>query len=412
MWTFEACHGLALENGSPFYVFDRDKFIDNYRTFERAFHARYDRIQIGYSYKTNYVPYVCRLVKELGGHAEVVSRLEYDLARRVGQDPGRIIFNGPLKREEDVEVALLGGAMVNLDSWYELDHLRAFASKHPAASARIGLRINVDLSDDEGASHVQEGLPVGRFGFSPESIRHVIPIVSALGFHVRALHGHTSSRTRSPWIYERITRTLCHVAEEHFANAVEFIDIGGGFYGKMPPGFAPPGAATFDDYAQVIVRALEESLWARTRRPCLVLEPGVALAADAMSFVTRVLDVKEIGGRVLAVVDGSILNVKPTMNPRNQPYRAIRASGAARRSERLLSVVGATCMEKDYLLKDVVCDVEPGDYLAIDNVGAYSLVMTPPFIHPAPAIVTRDRGTVLAIRERQTFDQVFGAYLF
>jgi diaminopimelate decarboxylase len=69
-------------------------------------------------------------------------------------------------------------------------------------------------------------------------------------------------------------------------------------------------------------------------------------------------------------------------------------------------------MEKDYLLKDVVCDVEPGDYLAIDNVGAYSLVMTPPFIHPAPAIVTRDRGAVLAIRERQTFDQVFGAYLF
>jgi diaminopimelate decarboxylase len=408
--SFAECEAVEREHGSPFYLFDRETFVRNFRSLEGAFRARWPRVRLGYSYKTNYLPYLCRIVRELGGHAEVVSRLEYDLALRVGHAPSTIIFNGPLKRPEDLELALGGGSLVHIDSEYEVDHACAFAARHPRRPVRIGVRVNVSLVDADGASHVQEGLPVGRFGIAPEAVPRIASRVASAGLRVSSLHGHTSSATRATWVFERIAETLCRLAEEVLPDAVDEIDVGGGFFGPMPAGFAPPGAPSFAAYAEAVVGALERSPWARARRPLLVLEPGVSVVADAFSYVTRVIEVKQLRGRVLALVDGSILHAKPGMHARNQPHGVIRG-GARRDGARRLGVTGSTCMEKDYLLRDVSCDLARGDYLRIENVGAYTIVMAPPFIHPAPAIVTRERGRWLALRRRQTFGHLFENYL-
>lgn len=413
MLTSNECEAIAREHGSPFYLFDRDEFVGSFQRLAHAFRARWERVLLAYSYKTNYLPYACRLVRDMGGYAEVVSRLEYELALRVGHDPRTIVFNGPAKGRDDVELALGGGALVNADSVRDLEHAAAFAARHPGAPVRIGLRINMNLADDAGVSHVQDGLSVGRFGLALDALPQLAPALARGGLRVVALHGHTSSSSRSAWIFERIAETLCRVAAELFPDTVEDVDVGGGFFGAMPPGFAPPGAPSVDDYAAAIVGALERSAWARARSPRLVLEPGVALAASALRFVTRVLEVKELRGERLAVVDGSVFNVKPTMHHRNQPYAVIRAPGRPPADGRRVTVVGSTCMEKDRLLEDVSCDLEAGDHLRIDNVGAYTIVMTPPFIRPAPAIVMRgDGGRLVALRRRQTFDDIFGPYAF
>ena len=86
---------------------------------------------MAYSYKTNYTPYLCRIIKSKGGFAEVVSRLEYDLALKVGQKPNKIVFNGPVKCYEDIALALGNKSIVNLDSWTEIDHVAKYARKHP-----------------------------------------------------------------------------------------------------------------------------------------------------------------------------------------------------------------------------------------------------------------------------------------
>lgn len=410
--SFDDCRDIEREHGSPFYVLDPDRFVRNFRALDAAFRARYEPIQIGYSYKTNYLPYLCHLVKDLGGLAEVVSRLEYDLAVRIGHTPKTIVFNGPLKTQEDFEIALAGGALVNIDSAYELDHLRAFAERHPAGKARVGVRVNVSVTDERGTSHVQQGLQAGRFGIPPEGLREVVAEIEALGFRLSALHGHSSSSTRSTWVYQRITETLCSMAEELAPDTVEAIDVGGGFFGRMPPGFGPRDAPSFDEYADAIVATMQRSAWVRAKRPCLLLEPGVSVAADALSFVTRVVDVKKIRGQVLVLVDGSALHVKPSLHVKNQPHSVIRPEDGPRHPERRLDVVGATCMEKDRLLTAIESDLERGDYLRIDNAGAYTITMSPPFIHPAPAIVMRTSRGFAAIRKRQSFEHLFENYRF
>ena len=93
MISHEEASEIEKRFGTPFYIFSEDKFVENYKNLETAFTERYSRFIIAYSYKTNYIPYLCKIVKNMGGFAEVVSRLEYDLALKIGQLPEKIIFN-------------------------------------------------------------------------------------------------------------------------------------------------------------------------------------------------------------------------------------------------------------------------------------------------------------------------------
>jgi diaminopimelate decarboxylase len=147
MESWQDLETLAAAHGSPLYVFHGDRLAANFRAIQRAFERRYPRLIIGYSYKTNYLPHLCQLIRELGGYAEVVSRLEYDLALAIGHDPSTILFNGPLKTADDLELALRHHSVVNLDGLGELQYVVAMARRRPAEPLRIGLRVNVDLSD-------------------------------------------------------------------------------------------------------------------------------------------------------------------------------------------------------------------------------------------------------------------------
>ena len=413
METYKELAEIAQQHGSPFYIFDKEAFTHNFRDIRAAFTQRYPLVTIGYSYKTNYIPYLCRLIQNMGGYAEVVSRLELDLALKIGCPPAEIIYNGPVKTADDIAFALSSGIIVNIDTLRELEFVTHIAKQQPETSIRIGLRINISLVDSQGKSHLQNELPSGRFGFSDNALKAAVrQLKETLNVQVCSLHGHTSSSNRSVWGYRTIATKLAEVGGRHFPESIEFLNVGGGFYGRPVPAMGLAEAPTFDDYAEAICEVLHQHPWIKTRRPRLVIEPGMALAADALSFVTQVFEVKRIGNERLAVVDGSIFNVKPTLHQRNHPYTIIKKEiGAGPKV--LYSIVGATCMEKDRLLQEIESvEIEREDFIRIENVGAYTVVMTPPFINLAPPIVVRGAKGYVAIRRRQDFNDIFGSYLF
>ncbi len=414
MDRFDEIKELETMFETPFYLLNEENLLETYDEIDNAFRNKYDKFIIGYSYKTNYIPYICNLIKEKGGYAEVVSRLEYELALRVGQNPYKIIFNGPIKRYEDLELAIRNESIVNIDSWYELEHVKEIAKQYKNKTIKIGLRVNLKFPDKEGVSHIQEGLAVGRFGFPIESagIAEAIALFRDIpNVKINCLHGHTSTTSRSVWIYEKITRTLCDLAAEHLSDSVEYIDIGGGIYGKIPPELSVGNTPTFEHYAEAICGVMNDHPWVRKKNPYLILEPGVAMVANALAFVTKVIDIKNIEGTKFAVVDGSIYNIKPNMHNKNHPFEILKRKNNT--TKNTYNVVGYTCMEKDYLLKGInTCEIEKGDYIKIENVGAYTIVLTPPFINSAPPILLRKNSNNHIIRNRQTFEDFFTNYSF
>lgn len=412
--TFEQIQEIEAEHGSPCYIFDEEAFRKNYSDIVEAFSGRYGKFILAYSYKTNYIPYLCGIIREKGGWAEVVSRLEYDLALKVGQQPDKIIFNGPVKHYEDIELALSNKSLVNLDSWHEIEHVARYAKDNPDEEVKVGLRINIGLSDESGASHIQESLKVGRFGFDPDGAnieRVVARLAESKNVVINSLHGHTSTTDRSVWCYRVIAETLCNIAERHGLDSVEYINVGGGIYGYIPSEMRWTEVPLFDDYAEVVCGVLEASKWVQKRKPTLVLEPGVAMVANTISFATKVVSVKSIRDELFVTVDGSAFNTKPTLHQRNQPHQVITKTAGKKRGK--YSVVGSTCMEKDYLLTQIGGVIpEEGDYIKIDNVGAYTVVLSPPFINAAPPILVKDRKGFKEIRTRQSLEDMFCNYSF
>ena len=167
---------------------------------------------------------------------------------------------------------------------------------------------------------------------------------------------------------------------------MQYINVGGGYFGQMPSEMGFGDIPTFDDYAGVICGVLQQNSWAVKQQPALVIEPGVAMCANVISFITKVIGIKTLKDKTLVTVDGSAFHVKPTLHTRNLPWSLI-SHNVTQGPATHFSVVGSTCMEKDYLLTDIEGPLpQIGDYLWIGQAGAYTVVLSPPFINPAPPL--------------------------
>lgn len=398
-------NSLLTTYGSPLYVFRQDDFADYYRHFVHCMQARYPNYRLAYSFKTNYVPYICRLVRELGGLAEVVSDMEYALAKRLDFHDAAIIYNGPVKGPL-CDTAFLNGTTVNADSLEEIRRFVRLAQEHPEKDLALGLRLNLNVGQTF----------VSRFGIdaTDENIAQAKALIARAGnLRVSGLHFHVSqARGLSAW-RER-ARQMLRLAQQHFDDAVDFIDLGSGMYGHMEPALH----CQFDDvptpeaYAEAVAGQFAAHYQNRQRRPLLITEPGTTVVSSYMDMVTRVVAIKHIKGQDFIIVDTSKLNMGEIATLKALPYTRIPGGQTPQRFA-CAAVTGYTCLEHDVILRRFSGELAVGDTLIFNNVGGYSVVSKPPFIHPncAMAAVTRT-GESKLIKRAEHMDDIFQTYIF
>lgn len=402
---FEALSELTEEHGDSFYLIDVDRFRRNLRALSGAFRALYRPTLLGYSYKTNYTPVLCRIADEEGHYAEVVSKTEYDLAMRLGVSPKRVIFNGPLMLRPEIEEALLGGAIVNLDSAAEIGAVESIAHDHSGAQLRVGLRCNLSVHEERNS----------RFGFAGEEIGAALSRLRAIpNCEVQGLHCH-SSDVRDPSSFERRIERLIELAGIHFADAPPaMLDVGGGFYGNMPESLREQfvRVPSFEDYAESVASPMAAA-FPGTEKPTLVLEPGVSVVANAVSFVARVEGLKRLGNRRLAITTGSVQNVKSSPNPIRLPVQIVGDKmGTGETLAGPIDIAGYTCMERDILYPGYPGTLRVGDFVVFSHVGAYTNVFKPPFIRPAPAMLAwaESSASYSLARRAERLDDLLATY--
>lgn len=404
--TTEVINMLEEEYGEFFFLFDVEKLRGNYHEMYAAFSKRYEHFIIGYSYKTNYLPTLIKEMSRLGARAEVVSRIEYDLARKIGIETNQIIFNGPLKAYEDIALALEGNSIINLDSFYEIELVKKYVLQNTNRKYKVGLRVNFDLIVD-GFSPIQDGFSRSRFGFCFENgdfekalkELNTIPNLNVVG-----LHGHFSTNSRSLSFYKKTTQKLCDISKEYLADTLEYIDVGGGFYGNVPEIMNIKNVPSFDDYAEIICTIMNKEKINFKNEPLLIIEPGLSLVVDTFKFFCKVIDVKKIGEESFVLVKGSVHNIKPVMHNKNMPMEHVKSKEKPYGHGKF-NVVGYTCMEKDYLVVDAEGEIpKSGDYLVFSNVGAYTIVLSPQFIKERPAIITQDGNLFTLARKKEELD--------
>lgn len=402
VYTKALVEQLKNSFGLPLYVFDEAGFIENYKRLEHAMRSRYDKYRIAYSFKTNYTPYVCSLVKNLGGYAEVVSGMEYAIAKRVGYDDSHILFNGPDKAEEAAS-AFLNGCAIHVDS---LDELRCFcgiAGQNPDQSYKIGLRIHLNIGSGF----------ISRFGMDAEDAAEAFRIVSRVhNLSIAGLHCHIS-RCRNIEAWRTRTERMLSLADRLFDAPPEYLDLGSGMFGSMAPEFAEQFGEipSYEDYAEVTA-GLVASHYRNACGPILFTEPGTTLINRFVDCIAEVRTIKHIDGRCFAVLNASEHNLGETCLLKKLPIQVVPGGEEQRRYEQL-SLTGYTCLEQDVLYPAYSGRLAKGDTVVFGNTGGYSNVLKPPFIRPNCAmVVRRTDGSYALIKKAESYDDLLRSYVF
>lgn len=391
--------------GDAFYLLDSTQFRKNFKELKEAFSRIYSNFNIAYSYKTNYTPKLCRIIDELGGYAEVVSDMEMEIALRIGVESKNIIWNGPYKNAKKVEELLVLGGTVNLDSVYEFDVLCKISQKYPNHQLNVGLRCNFDVGDGV----------VSRFGFDVEGeeFKQALAIVKELpNVRLAGIQCHFATRNLATWRprAEGMLQLLDSVD-----IVPERIDLGGGLFGKMHESlkaqFDSP-IPTYEQYAQAVAPLFAEYFASAEKKPQLLIEPGSALVGDCMHFASRVVNIKNVRGKNIATLLGSIYNINPTLNKKNPPIEVVHMEEHEPLEYNDLDFGGFTCIESDYLYRHYSGPLAQGDMVIFGNVGSYSVVLKPPFILPNFPVIDMSEGRIELIKRGECFDDIFHTFLF
>ena len=364
----------------------------------------YPNFNIAYSYKTNYTPKLCRIVNELGGFAEVVSDMEMEIALRIGVDPKKIIWNGPFKNAEKVEHLLIMGGTVNIDSAYEIDLIAEIAKKHPEKTLNVGVRCNFEVNDGV----------VSRFGFditSQDFVRAMAIFNDYENLHLMGLQCHFATRRLDTW-RPRAEGMLALI--DKLGIVPDHIDLGGGLFGKMADSLKAQFDSeipTYKQYAEAVAPVFAEHFKHSDIKPMLLIEPGSALVGDCMRFAARVINIKNVRGKSIATLLGSIYNINPTLNKKNPPIEVF-SMGEEQNEYTDLDFGGFTCIESDYLYRHFDGKIARGDMVVFGNVGSYSVVLKPPFILPNFPVIDISDGGLEIIKRGETFDDLFKTFSF
>ena len=397
---------MKEELKTPFYrVKEKDLLVDIH-LLKEALTKNWGNFVMGYSVKTNSLPWLLSYLKRQGFYAEVVSDKEYDMAKRMGYEDDRIIYNSPVKHREVWEQVLLKGGYVNLDSNYELEWMEEISARMPGKEFKIGVRVNCDIASlcPEEQLVEEEG---GRFGYCYENgkLKEAIDRLQNLpNVFVTGLHLHSSTQSRSVKVYGALAQMAVKIAKEYELQ-LEFVDMGGGYFGGRDD------KPNYLNYFEEIGRELGK--YFDPQKTKLIAEPGVSLISRAMSFETSVLDIKEIRGRKFVVTDGSRVNLNPLVTRHVYPHHIVYGTETThRKREESQWVCGATCMEYDRLF-EITGDIalEVGDRIVYDTAGGYTMCLSPLFIHYFPAIwIEKEDGSLYLAREAWTNEEYLQKY--
>ena len=350
---------------------------------------------VGYSVKTNSLPWLLQYMKAQGFYAEIVSDTEYRLVKELGFTNSQMIYNGPIKDRSIFETILLENGYINLDSTEEPEWLEELSAAYPQRIFSVGLRVNCDIAAlcPNEVLVEEEG---GRFGYCYENgkLKEVILRLSALpNVKVAGLHLHSSTQSRTVEVYAALASMAVRIAEEYSLD-LSYVDMGGGYFGGRED------KPDYRDYFPAICSKLREKF--DPSHTTLIAEPGVSLISRATTFVTSVKDVKDIRGHSFLVTDGSRTNLNPLVTRHVYPHHLFYCDDPAGRPlVKSQWVTGFTCMEYDRLFE--ITDspaLRPGDKVIYDTAGGYTMCLNPLFIHYFPAVYVEHRdGSLFKARD-------------
>ena len=377
---------------TPYFLIRTQKVDILIDDFLSSVKSNWKNAIVGYSFKTNNLPWIITHMKNKGLWAEVVSSDEYMLAKELGYESKNIIFNGPVKGKAEFIYAVENGSIVNIDSKRELLWL-CECDRDKLRKSIIGLRVNFCI-EEMCPGESQCGLEDGRFGFSYETgeLKEAVEFLNENSIKLSGLHLHCSSKTRSLNIYKAIANMADKIVSEYSLD-LNYIDVGGGYFGGVV------GKPSFKEYFDTVYDIFKSNI--RLSNTNIIAEPGMSLIGAGVDYIASVTDVKNTKNNSFVFLDGSRIHIDPFMRKSGYTYDIERCESSSEESKEQI-LCGFTCMEGDrfFTLNDKLLNV--GDKLIFKKVGAYTMGLSPQFIEFYPAVYAENEDGLVTARRKNT----------
>ena len=401
---------LAVASGTPAYLYEAKELAERSRELRAVFPPE-STPRLLYSFKANPLPSVAAELRRSGCEADLTSPGELAAAKVAGFDLSRALYGGPGKGEEEFAEAIVAGVRhFSIESCGAVCRLSAAAAAC-AVPVRALLRINPNTAPK--AKLAMSGV-ASQFGFEEEELRKLGPgVLAAAGKEVTVVGFHLYWGTQIGEVdallasFEK-TVELADELAPLLGIRLEILNLGGGFAWPYAHAGSGPDLLSLREG----LAALHANSGA-SRSAQWWFESGRYLAGSSGTLLARVMEVKRSkDDRLFLILDTGIHHLGGMAGLGRIPRFSIDLLVPESRQGNetiVVDVVGPLCTPLDCLAKKIeIPRVEPGDLVAIPNVGAYGATASVgAFLsRPAPVEILHRGGEVLAIHRLRTGHEV------
>lgn len=403
---------LAEKYGTPLYVYSESSIVGTLKSLQTEF-AEVNPL-VCYSVKANSNLGILKVMAEHGSGFDVVSGGELYRVQLAGGSPGRTVFAGVGKTDEEIRAGLEAGVlMFNVESEAELDAIARVAGECGKV-APIALRVNPDV-DPKTHRYISTGKKESKFGMDIDrSLRLAEQVKGLSSVSMIGMHMHIGSQITTVDPYAgAVAKGVDLISQlRAMGHPIAWYNMGGGF------GIAYRGseARAISEFARAIVPGIKAT-------GCqLAMEPGRVIAGNAGVLVSRVLYTKQSGEKRFLIQDAamndlirpalyeSFHRIWPVTVPQGYPAPPADYEAEIAGTEPW-DVVGPVCESGDFLAKDrSLPRLDRGDLLAVFSAGAYGMVMASNYnTRPRAAEVLVSGANDRLVRRRETYDDLLAA---
>ena len=357
---------LIAQHGTPLFILDHGRIRDNYRIFKKNL----PRVQCYYAIKANSHPEIIKTLFHEGSSFDVASYNEfmqiYEYIKHFEEHEkdfyiwDKIIFSNTIKDRDTLRKIRRYRPLVTFDNQAELKKI-----KEHCDTAGLVLRLKVP---DIG-SQVEMG---SKFGAEPGDAQHLIREAFDAGLVVEGLSFHVGSQCTNFDNYTAalsITSDIFHDSRKKGYH-LNIIDIGGGFpvpYDAKVPEFAKLAAIIDAECRRLFPEDAE-----------IIAEPGRFIAATAASLITEIIGKARRDGKIFYYINDGVYH---TFSGVVYDHWIPNFKSFKRGKKEVCAVVGPTCdsFDKISLSEQLPGNLEIGDYLFTENIGAYSIASSTRF---------------------------------
>ena len=299
-----AVQDIIYKYGSPCYIYSRATLERHWKAFDLAFgdHAHL----ICYAVKANSNIALLNLLARLGSGFDIVSLGELERVIAAGGDPGKIVFSGVGKREDEILAALkIGIRCFNIEVSGELDRINRLAEQM-GVIAPVSFRVNPDV-DAKTHPYISTGLKENKFGIDIEQALIEYRRAAAMpNINVIGIDCHIGSQLTETRPFLDALDKILDLVSVLKADGIHLhhLDLGGGL-GIRYNDEQPPEPA---DYIKAVLERLGNTDFE------ILLEPGRAIVGNAGILVTQVEYLKPTAHKNFAIVDAAMNDlVRPSL---------------------------------------------------------------------------------------------------